>query len=147
MLEAPQLGHQNIGLGLQWSKKPSFSFRLKGGQSEAMGTQTPDQPTARLMSQADRLLSLFNMNPSFIKPEKQQNLPGEGGWENQRKSHLKALSPVSEGFLGGTVLKNLPANGDTRNTGLIPGSGRSPGVGNGNPFQYSCLESSMDRGA
>ena len=31
--------------------------------------------------------------------------------------------------------------------GLIPGSGRSPGVGNGNPLQYSCLESSMDRGA
>ena len=30
--------------------------------------------------------------------------------------------------------------------GLIPGSGRSPGVGNGNPFQYSCLEKSMDRG-
>ena len=31
--------------------------------------------------------------------------------------------------------------------GLIPGSGRSPGVGNGNPLQYSCLENSMDRGA
>ena len=31
--------------------------------------------------------------------------------------------------------------------GLIPGSGRSPGEGNGNPFQYSCLENSMDRGA
>ena len=43
------------------------------------------------------------------------------------------------------MVKNLPANaGDT---GLIPGSGRSPGVGNGNPLQYSCLENSMDRGA
>ena len=46
------------------------------------------------------------------------------------------------------VLKNPPANaGDTRNLGSIPGSGRSPGVGNGNPLQYSCLENSMDRGA
>ena len=46
------------------------------------------------------------------------------------------------------MVKNLPANaGDTRDTGLIPGFGRSPGEGNGNMFQYSCLESSMDRGA
>ena len=41
--------------------------------------------------------------------------------------------------------KNLPANAGDR--GLIPGSGRSPGGGNGNPLQYSCLENSMDRGA
>ena len=46
------------------------------------------------------------------------------------------------------MVKNLPANtGDKRDTVLIPGSGRFPGVGNGNPFQYSCLENSMDRGA
>ena len=46
------------------------------------------------------------------------------------------------------MVKNLPANaGDVRNTGLISGSGRSPGVGNGNPLEYSCLENSMDRGA
>ena len=37
--------------------------------------------------------------------------------------------------------------GDTGNTGLIPGEGRSPGEGNGNPLQYFCLENSMDRGA
>ena len=50
------------------------------------------------------------------------------------------------GFTGGAVVK-MPANaGDTRDMGLIPGSGRSPGVGNGNPLQYSCLENSMDRG-
>ena len=42
------------------------------------------------------------------------------------------------------MVKSLPANaGDVR---LIPGSGRSPGEGNGNPLQYSCLENSMDRG-
>jgi len=45
-------------------------------------------------------------------------------------------------------VKNPPANaGDTRNTALIPGSGRSPGRGNGNPLQYSSLENHMDRGA
>ena len=46
------------------------------------------------------------------------------------------------------VVKNLPARaGGTRGKGLIPGSGRSPGGGNGNPFQYSCLKIPMDRGA
>ena len=46
------------------------------------------------------------------------------------------------------MVKNLPANaGDTRDSGLISGLGRSPGVGNGNPLQYSCLENSMDSGA
>ena len=46
------------------------------------------------------------------------------------------------------MVKNPPANAaDTRDVGLIPGSGRSPGGGHGNPFQYSCLENPMDRGA
>ena len=46
------------------------------------------------------------------------------------------------------VVKNLPANaGDVRDTGSIPGSGRSPGGGHGNPLQYSCLENPMDREA
>ena len=46
------------------------------------------------------------------------------------------------------MVKNLPANvGDTRDVGSIPGSGRSPGGGNGSPLQYSCLENSMNRGA
>ena len=46
------------------------------------------------------------------------------------------------------MVKNPPANaGDTRDAGLIPGSGRFPGGGHGNPLQYSCLENPMDRGA
>ena len=46
------------------------------------------------------------------------------------------------------VVKNLPATArDIRDMGLIPGSGRSPGGGHGNPLQYSCLENSMNRGA
>ena len=48
------------------------------------------------------------------------------------------------GFPDGSVVKNLPANaGDS---GLIPGSGKPPREGNGNPLQYSCLENPMDRG-
>ena len=46
------------------------------------------------------------------------------------------------------MVKNPPANaGDARDAGLIPGLGRSPGIGNGNLLQYSCLDNSTDRGA
>ena len=52
------------------------------------------------------------------------------------------------GFSGGSVVKNLSASaGDVRDLGLIPGLGRSPGGGHGNPLQYSCLENPKDRGA
>ena len=50
-----------------------------------------------------------------------------------------------QGFLGGSDSKELAYN--TGDLGSIPGSGRSPGEGNGYPLQYSCLENSMDRGA
>ena len=51
-------------------------------------------------------------------------------------------------FLGGPAVKNLPASvGDARDVASIPGLGRSPGAGNGNPLQYSCLENAMDRRA
>ena len=44
------------------------------------------------------------------------------------------------GFLGGAEVKNPPANaGDARDVGLIPGLGKFPGGGNGNPLQYSCM--------
>ena len=46
------------------------------------------------------------------------------------------------------VVKNPPANaGDARDVGSIPGLGKSPGEGNGNPLQHSCLENPTDRGA
>ena len=52
------------------------------------------------------------------------------------------------GFPGDSVVKNLPANaGDIRDLSSISGSERSPGEGNGNPLQYSCLGNPMDRGA
>ena len=56
---------------------------------------------------------------------------------------IKCLNTLSQVVL---VVKNLRANtGDVRNTGLIPGSGRSLGGGHGSPLQYSCLEDPMDR--
>ena len=52
------------------------------------------------------------------------------------------------GFPSGSGEKNPPANADaTGDSGSIPGSGRSPGGGNGNPLPYSCLDHPMDRGA
>ena len=63
-----------------------------------------------------------------------------------RSDHLiKVISAKLVGFPGGSVVKNLPAN--SGDMGLIPGSGRSPGGGNGNPLKYSCLENPMDSGA
>ena len=51
-------------------------------------------------------------------------------------------------FLVAELIKNLPTNaGDARDSGSIPGLGRSPGEGRANPLQHSCLENAMDRGA
>ena len=71
----------------------------------------------------------------------------------QSQTRLKRLSSSSSRYMSGAsqvvlVVKNLPANaGDVRDAGSISGSGRSPGGGHGNPFQSSCLENLMDRGA
>ena len=68
--------------------------------------------------------------------------------ELNMNAYIKPQYTSSQGFPGGTVVKNPPANaGDAQNAGLIPGSGRSPAEGYGNPLQYSCLENPMDRGA
>ena len=57
------------------------------------------------------------------------------------------LIPPNWGFPGGSVVKNLPANpGDAKDVGSISGLGRSPGVGKGNPLQYSGLGHSAGRG-
>ena len=51
------------------------------------------------------------------------------------------------GFPSGSLVKNLPGNtGGTGDVDLIPRLGRSPGGGNGNPLQYSCLDNARDRG-
>ena len=61
------------------------------------------------------------------------------------KKNMYIYIYICTGFPGGSVVKTPSANaGDS---GLIPQSGRSPGEGNGNPLQYSCLENPVDRGA
>ena len=90
--------------------------------------------------------------PVFLPGESQ----GWGAWlaaisgVAQSQTQLKRLSSSSSsiihtGFPDGSVVKNPPANAE--DTSLIPELGRSPGEGNGNPFQYSYLGNPMDRGA
>ena len=74
-----------------------------------------------------------NKLPTSIALEKKQ--------ENSRKTSTSALL----GFPGGSEVKASACN--ARDLGSIPGSGRFPGKGNGNPLQYSCLENPMNRGA
>ena len=70
--------------------------------------------------------------------------PSWWAWDKRINLELN----VKEGFPGGSVVKNPPANtGDAGDAGSIPGSGRSPGEGSSNLLQYSCLENSMDKGA
>ena len=55
-----------------------------------------------------------------------------------------SITTPPRGFLGGSVVKDLPAKAGDE--GSIPGSGKSPGGGHGNPLLYSCLENPMDKG-
>ena len=69
-------------------------------------------------------------------------------WTTKEVPVFLAIIIFKLGFLGGSVVKNLPDNaGDARGMGSIPALGRSPGEGNGNPFQYPCLGNPRDRGA
>ena len=96
--------------------------------------------------------SLLFSSPSQPSRLSQSRAPALGFLGHTANSHwVSILAMVMcmfhlPGGAGGK--ENLPAKaGDIRDMGLIPGSGRSPGKGNGNPVQYSCLENSMGRGA
>ena len=72
----------------------------------------------------------------------------EGSIKQASESFQHDSLSIPLGLPSGSVVKNLSANpGNIGDAGVTPGSGRSPGGGNGNPLQYSCLENSMDRGA
>ena len=76
----------------------------------------------------------------------QRSLAGYSPWDHRASDTTEQLNSYI--LPGGTVDKNPPANaGDIRDVDPIPPWGRSPGEGNGNPLQYSCLEYPMDRGA
>ena len=67
----------------------------------------------------------------------------------KRYPQTRAMFPKAHalGFPGGMAVKNLLTYAeDPRDTGSVPGTGRSPGGGNGKPLQHTCLENSMDRG-
>ena len=72
----------------------------------------------------------------------------QSGYTLVIQENFNILLPGSLGFPDGSSSKESVCNaGDTGDVGLILGSGRSPGEGNGNTLQYSCLENPMDRGA
>ena len=78
-------------------------------------------------------------------PHGQKSLVGYSPWGHKESDMAEVTQQQqggsNRGFPGGSVVKNLPASaGDIRDTGSILGSGRSPGEGNGNPFQYSFWE-------
>ena len=60
---------------------------------------------------------------------------------------LIKIIPGIVGFSGGSVVKESACSAGDTDVGSVPGSERSPGEGNGNPLEYSCLENPMDRGA
>ena len=108
------------------------------------------------------LPDLCMISPVFLpgKFHEQRRLVGYIPWAQKMVGHslatkqqqLSVLSSVGWqircGFPSGSAGEESACNaGDTGASGLIPGSGRSPGGGNGNPLQYSCLENPMDKGA
>ena len=116
----------------------AYLLRSVSGLSSSTtdGTQVPCAARQILNHWAKkcfRLISCVYLHPYFLPSPAHLAHQDLWGWES---------SPC---FLDGSVVKNLPANaGDA---GLIPGLGRSPGGGNGNLLQYSCLGNLMDRGA
>ena len=86
--------------------------------------------------------------PVFLPGESQErgSLVGCCSWGRTESDTTDTTQQQQQqGFSGGSVEKDPPANaGDL---GSIPGSGRAPAEGHGNPLQYSCLENLMDRGA
>ena len=80
--------------------------------------------------------------------EGQRSLAWCSPWSCKELDMIEWLNNFLLGFPGWVVVKNLPVNaGGTKDPGLIAESERFPGIGNGNPFQYSCLENFIDRGS
>ena len=131
-------------LGLSFpicQREDSYPFSCLGessgeemGESGELHPRSPLRPLSAWDS-AISLPALWGKHHPLLVPSSPSNSGGD-----QTPLHALPILP------GGSVVKNLPA-GDTGDPGSIPGSGRSPGGGNGNPRQYSCLEDPMGRGA
>ena len=102
---------------------------------------------AFLKRQFPHLLNGYNV-VLIVRCKRMQSGPEAHKAHHSNGYNLHCPHYEGRGFPGGTVIKNPPANArDIRDSGLIPGSGSSPGGGHGNPLQYSCLENSIVRGA
>ena len=86
------------------------------------------------------LMTYYSKSPHI----RSVNSPYTCWWGRQGGIWNSRFLSICQGFPGGSVVKNPPANAGDKD--LIPGSGRSSGGGNGNPLQYSCLGNPMDRG-
>ena len=130
---------QDQGSRTQWRENPRE-------------TPLPPKPGSACIHRTCKLitliLSIYIQNTKlkldiFFKRKKDEREGSKG--KHQRVPHFLHQQKWDQGFPGGSDGKESACNaGDL---GSIPGLGRSPGEGNGNPLQYSCLESPMDRGA
>ena len=102
-------------------------------------------------SELEQIILKFIWNCQIRVSNQNQNYQSnpeekEQSWQFYSSS-LGLYYKATVGFLEGRAVKNLPVSaGDTGDLGLIPGSGRAIGGGNGNPLQYICLENPMARG-
>ena len=120
------------------------SFLLGKDPSQLLETTLRSFPRGRLHRPSQQQLSSSRPAKFFCLPEGSVLLFKDTPNQVMPTQHRASLcGREAQGFP--SVVKNPPA--DTGDWGSIPGSGRSPGEGNGTPLQYSCLENPMDRGA
>ena len=150
------------GTGLILKSNFKYPVMLVIKQLFLLGKQGHPSFTSKTLRIASISINTRRLFPFFVTTEKQilkciqkcknSAYPAQS-WERRLKleslyyliSKQNIKLQLFEGFSGGSVAKNLPANaGDS---GSILWSGRSSGEGNGNLLQYSCLENPMDRGA
>ena len=111
--------------------------------------RTPHKGREGLRGEKTRVGRLEAQEPGLCLPRSLSHCEQAGNCkESDKTERLRTSQGGGAGFPGGTSGKEPTANaGDIRNVGPIPGSGRPPGKGHGNPHQYFCLENPMDRGA
>ena len=111
-------------------------------------TQETQETWVRSLGREDPLEKEMATHSSILAWENslgQKSLTGYNRWGHKGLDKTERLSYHIRSFPGGSAGKESTCN--TGEPGSIPGSGRSPGEGHGNPLQYSCLENSMGRGA
>ena len=118
----------------QWNRDRSHKWYLKSGTWAPPSQQLSTNFSSFSWLQRRQSPGWFDKHPLTWVPEWTHGL-------GPSRVHTRAYQMA-------LVVRNLPASaGDARDLGLTPGVGRSPGEGNGNPLQYSCLGNPMERGA